>query len=130
MLPRILIVDDDPAMLVAIAREIRTLADAHLARDLHDATSLIFHHEYALVLVDERIGNGCGRDFLGLVRIRSMQTRRILMCLPENVRREPNPSWEVLLFKPFTSAELRYLVEDVLRSVPVRMFSPDEGKDV
>lgn len=115
MLPRVLIVDGDPALLVAIAREIRSAADTHLARDLHDATSLIFHHEYALVLVDERIEGGCGRDFLGLVRIRSMQTRRILMCPTETLRREPSPSWDVLLLKPFTSAELRYLVADSLK---------------
>lgn len=118
MLPRVLIVDDDPALLVAIARELRPIADAHLARDLHDATSLIFHHEYALVLVDERIEGGCGRDFLGLVRIRSMQTRRILMSPTRTPRRALNPSWDVLLLKPFTSAELRYLVADISSDAP------------
>jgi len=115
MLPRALIVDDDPAVLVAIAREIRTLADAHLARDLHDATSLIFRNEYAVAVVDERLGNGCGRDFLGLVRIRSMQTRRVLMCASEMLRRGPSPSWDVLLVKPFTWVELRHVVEDLLQ---------------
>lgn len=115
MLPRILIVDDDPALLVAIAREVRSIADAHLARDLHDATSLIFHNEYALVLVDERLGNGCGRDFLGLVRIRAMQTRRVLMSTGEIILREPNPAWEALLLKPFTSAELRHRLGELLK---------------
>ena len=116
MLPRILIVDDDPALLVAIARELRPIADAHLSRDLHDATSLIFHNEYALALVDERLGNGCGRDFLGLVRIRAMQTRRVLMSAGEVIiRREPNPAWEALLLKPFTSAELQHLLAELLK---------------
>jgi DNA-binding response OmpR family regulator len=114
MLPRVLIVDDDPSMLVAIAREIRPVADAHLARDLHDATSLIFRNEYAAAIVDERLGNGCGRDFLGLVRIRGMPTRRVLMCVGEIVRPPPNPAWEAVLVKPFTSAELLFLLEGLL----------------
>lgn len=109
-MPRALIVDDDPALLVAVAREIRSIADAHLAQDLHDATSLIFRNEYALALVDEHVGGGRGRDLLGLLRLRAMQTRRILMCAAEIVHAEQNRTWEALLVKPFTSVELRYLL--------------------
>ena len=69
----------------------------------------------ALALVDERLGNGCGRDFLGLVRIRAMQTRRVLMSAGEIIRREPNPAWEALLLKPFTSAELQHLLGELLK---------------
>lgn len=83
MKPRLLVVDDEEAILSAIREYFQPLGyDVDCARELEEAEALLVHIRYALVIADVRLTGVHGNEGLELIRFireRSPWTRIIVL---------------------------------------------------
>ena len=83
MKPRLLVVDDEEAILSAIREYFKPLGyDVDCARELEEAEALLAHIRYALVIADVRLTGVHGNEGLELIRFireRSPWTRIIVL---------------------------------------------------
>jgi CheY-like chemotaxis protein len=80
---RVLLVDDEEAILLPMARYFRTLGcQVELAQEPEEAIALVKHREYDLVILDLRLtrfGNADGLDVLREVREKGAGTSVIIL---------------------------------------------------
>jgi CheY-like chemotaxis protein len=80
---RILLVDDEEAILIPMARYFKTLGcSVEMAREPEEAIALVRHRAYDLVILDLRLtrfGNAEGLDVLREIRERDQSTNVIVL---------------------------------------------------
>jgi DNA-binding NtrC family response regulator len=110
---RVLVVDDDPALLRALARVLAAHFEVDLVPGVTSALAKLALTQYAAVVADEKMADGSGRGLLAVVRERYPSCRRILISgydVPSD--RALDPAYDYFLAKPFGLAAL----VDLLRS--------------
>ncbi len=116
--PRVLIVEDEPLLLKAMARSLQDLAEVRSATTVADALlALAAGESFSLVLCDVGLPDGSGLDVLEAIRdFRPTLLRRTVLLsgkrLGSQVAREVRECGGRLLVKPLDSAQLRALVQD------------------
>lgn len=118
---RVLVVDDDPGVLSALARLLAALdVDVETAADPTRALALFEAGEYDLVISDERMPKMSGLDMLGHVRSISPRTPTILMTAYADARAFERAYERCgvyrYLTKPWDRNELVLTVQDALRA--------------
>jgi two-component system, NtrC family, response regulator PilR len=83
----VLLVDDEPALLRALADELAEIAEVSTALTVADALELIAERTYDIVVADLRLPDRWGDELLAHVAARSPGTRRLLLTADENPRR-------------------------------------------
>jgi two-component system chemotaxis response regulator CheY len=126
-LPVILIVDDDPDILVLLNHLMRHLTFTHEIVAVLDAQSALRHlaqRTVALVITDYMMPDMDGLQLIAAVRAASPTTRVILISADDSAAmRQRALSQQVDVF--LSKAETVVRLEDVVRSV-LRLASPKE----
>lgn len=117
--PKIVLVDDDPAVLVSLRRLLRR-EPYELLSTVHPrlALSWIEQGGVSLVVVDQRMPDLCGTEFARRVRRRSPGTIRVLLtAYSENTLVQHGPAENVqwLISKPWNDDALRLTLRRLLR---------------
>lgn len=120
-LPRLLVVDDEPAILAA-TRSYFTAAgyEVDCAREREEAEALLCTAPYALLIVDMRLTGTHGREgleLLSLARERSSATRSIVVTAhgsPELAEAARSLGADVFLEKPVALADIAGAVSALL----------------
>lgn len=85
--PRVLLVDDEPAILRALERELEDVADVTTATSVSDALDLVSQRRpYDIVVADLRLPDRWGDELLAHVAARWPATRRLLLTADEDPR--------------------------------------------
>jgi len=118
---RVLVVDDDPGVLSALARLLQALeVDVETAADPTRALALFESGEYDLVISDERMPKMSGLDMLRHVRAVSPRTPTILMTAYADPRAFERAYERCGVFryltKPWNASDLVTTVQDALRA--------------
>lgn len=82
--PAVLLVDDEPAILRALARELEDVAEVTTVESVSDALQLVEHNLYDIVVADLRLPDRWGDELLAHVAARSPSTRRLLLTADDN----------------------------------------------
>ncbi len=82
--PTVLLVDDEPAILRALARELEDVAEVTTVESVSDALELVEHNLYDIVVADLRLPDRWGDELLAHVAARSPSTRRLLLTADDN----------------------------------------------
>ena len=85
--PSVLIVDDEPAILRALTRELEAFADVTTARSVADALELVAKQVFDTVVADLRLPDRWGDELLAHVAARSPSTRRVLFTADNDPQR-------------------------------------------
>lgn len=106
--PSVLLVDDEPALLRALARELEDVADVTQSGSVADALELLGGRRFDIVVADLRLPDRWGDELLAHVAARSPSTRRLLLTAdhdPERTVREliDQGVVEACYRKPWTS---------------------------
>jgi sigma-B regulation protein RsbU (phosphoserine phosphatase) len=117
--PRVLIVEDDPAMRRAIERVLRSLGETTSVEGVAEALAQVAARRYAVALVDLELPDGDGYDLCQRLRALSRETDVILMTgsltgPDEKLYRSLEEGAFYFLFKPFEQRVLRALVSRAL----------------
>lgn len=89
--PSVLIVDDEPAILRALARELADVADVTSTVSVNDALEFVNDRRFDIIVADLRLPDRWGDELLAHVAARSPTTRRLLLTAdhdPERTVRE------------------------------------------
>lgn len=118
--PRILIVDDEPAMRQAVRRVLAPHYEVETAEGATDAMALVAGSAFDLALVDVQLADGDGYSICRDVKAASPETEVILMTgsvsHPDHkLYRSLEEGAFYFLFKPFERRVLLALVERCLR---------------
>jgi diguanylate cyclase (GGDEF)-like protein len=109
--PRLLLADDDEAILKSMARVLTEAFDVTVAHDGDEALGALAAAEYDCIAVDQRMPGRTGTEVLEVVRLRSPATRRVLFTAsddPRDVERAVNLAHIHAFFaKPLRLFELR-----------------------
>lgn len=90
-LPKVLLVDDEPMLLGALARELEEIAEVTTLESVEDALALVEERTFDIVVADLRLPDRWGDELLAHVAARSPATRRILLTAdsdPQSTVRE------------------------------------------
>jgi DNA-binding NtrC family response regulator len=78
--PRVLLVDDEPHITSALMRELRAEGfDLKACNDSQEAMRIATESEFALIVSDNLMPGMTGLEFLGNLKVRFPETRRILL---------------------------------------------------
>jgi two-component system response regulator GlrR len=110
----VLLVDDEPAILRALARELAEVAEVTSAASVNDALRLVADKRFDIVVADLRLPDRWGDELLAHVAARSPATRRLLLTAdndPQRTVREliDQGVIQACYRKPWTDA----LIEDI-----------------
>jgi two-component system response regulator PilR (NtrC family) len=83
----VLVVDDEPAILRALSRELEEVADVSSAGSVTDALALVGTHRFDVVVADLRLPDRWGDELLAHVAARSPSTRRLLLTADNDPQR-------------------------------------------
>jgi len=117
----ILLLDDEEAILRALKRYL-SRAGFHVdcATELEEATALISHRHYQVVITDLRLGNGSGTeglDLLSFARQRSPETARILLTAygtTEVMQEAEARGAQLILSKPMSLQSIATSIRELL----------------
>jgi len=114
--PTILIVDDDPVLRRALARELRQYEVLEAEGIDQALTRLIENREICAVVADQHLGDGLGSDLLSEVKRRAPWSVRVLMsgALPPE-----QDDLDGVLAKPWPFAQALVVLRNAL-STPIR----------
>ena len=82
-----LLVDDEPGILQALARELADVAEVTTASTVSDALALVARAPYDIVVADLRLPDRWGDELLAHVAARFPATRRLLFTADNNPQR-------------------------------------------
>jgi response regulator RpfG family c-di-GMP phosphodiesterase len=85
--PTVLLVDDEPAILRALTRELSDVADVTSTSSVTEALVLVANHRYDIVVADLRLPDRWGDELLAHVAARSPSTRRLLLTADQDPQR-------------------------------------------
>ena len=85
--PTVLLVDDEPAILRALARELSDVADVTSTGNVTDALALVAGQRFDIVVADLRLPDRWGDELLAHVAARSPSTRRLLLTADQDPQR-------------------------------------------
>jgi response regulator RpfG family c-di-GMP phosphodiesterase len=83
----VLLVDDEPAILRALSRELSDVADVTSAESVSDALDLVGERRFDVVVADLRLPDRWGDELLAHVAARSPTTRRLLLTADQDPQR-------------------------------------------
>ena len=83
----VLLVDDEPAILRALSRELAELADVTSTGSVSDALALVGARKFDIVVADLRLPDRWGDELLAHVAARSPSTRRLLLTADQDPQR-------------------------------------------
>jgi response regulator RpfG family c-di-GMP phosphodiesterase len=83
----VLLVDDEPAILRALSRELADFAEVTSSMNVSDALALVGEHRYDVVIADLRLPDRWGDELLAHVAARSPTTRRLLLTADQDPQR-------------------------------------------
>src|SRR5687768_2990776 len=89
--PKVLLVDDEPAILRALSRELEGIAEVTTAGSVADALMLVADHPFDVVVADLRLPDRWGDELLAHVAARFPTTKRVLFTAdhdPQHTVRE------------------------------------------
>lgn len=123
---RILVVDDEPAVLKALAAALERTRDlpceVSQAASAEEALDLLDDGSFDLVLADYRMGEMNGAELLARVREQSPGTRRALITgyVDLDIAMEAMEKANVHYYiqKPWDNQDLRFTVREALEGVP------------
>lgn len=124
---RILLVDDDPAVLETTSALLEDEATLLTATSAEKALELVAEQEVHVVVTDFKMTGMNGLELLGRVHAMDGRTLGILITgFRENLPRgvAGNPAIFALLYKPYKGAALRSMMRDAARCAAM-VRSPD-----
>ncbi len=83
----VLLVDDEPAILRALARELSDVADVTSVVSVQDALDMVGEKRFDVVVADLRLPDRWGDELLAHVAARSPSTRRLLLTADQDPQR-------------------------------------------
>ena len=115
--PRVLLVDDEPLILVALAGAIGDAAEVTTSQTGDDALRLLNEQQFDIVVCDLRLPDRWGDELLAHVAARSPQTRRLLLTADPTPERTVGEMLERGLIEAcFSKPRTRELIESIRRS--------------
>jgi CheY-like chemotaxis protein len=87
MRPRVLIVDDEPAILRVLTRELGDSAEVTTAGSVTEALALVEAQVFDVVVADLRMPDRWGDELLAHLAARAPQTRRLLLTADNDPER-------------------------------------------
>ena len=117
---RILIVDDDPAILLTLAASIERLNSAYgvdTCESGAEALTYLEKHHYVLLLTDYSMPGISGIDLARTVREQSPDTRIIMMTAygSDSLRKQTaHLSLDAFVDKPFTVKQIREIISHIM----------------
>lgn len=85
--PTVLLVDDEPAILRALSRELADVADVTSTGSVTDALEIVSRRRFDIVVADLRLPDRWGDELLAHVAARSPSTRRLLLTADQDPQR-------------------------------------------
>jgi DNA-binding NtrC family response regulator len=107
--PRLLLVDDDFAVLRTVGRQLAPLFEVICANDASEAMDRLAELEFEVVLTDYNMPGMHGLDLLEAVQRRWPRVQRVLMTAHASVEAAP-AIVDRLLLKPFATSDLEMLL--------------------
>jgi two-component system response regulator PilR (NtrC family) len=83
----VLLVDDEPAILRALSRELADVADVTATGSVSDALAIVQSRNFDIVIADLRLPDRWGDELLAHVAARSPSTRRLLLTADNDPQR-------------------------------------------
>jgi two-component system response regulator PilR (NtrC family) len=83
----VLLVDDEPAILRALTRELAEVAEVTSTGSVSDALVLVKDRRFDIVIADLRLPDRWGDELLAHVAARSPSTRRLLLTADQDPQR-------------------------------------------
>ena len=115
---KVLLVDDDGAVLRAIVRELREAFDVTPCNDPAAALLLLKENRFALVLTDYRMTPICGTEILRIVKQDNPSTIRVLMTAsPGDIPETELAVVDKLLDKPWAAGFVASEITELLRTL-------------
>ena len=120
---RILIVDDDPAVLLTLAASIERLSPASEVDTCESGTEALAHlenHRYFLLLTDYSMPGMSGIDLARTVRARWPDTRIIMMTAygSDALRKQAaDLNLDAFVDKPFTVKQIREIISRIMADI-------------
>jgi response regulator RpfG family c-di-GMP phosphodiesterase len=84
---RVLVVDDEPAILRALGRELADVATVRTAGSVNEALTLVDNEVFDVVIADLRMPDRWGDELLAYVAARAPETRRLLLTADNDPQR-------------------------------------------
>jgi two-component system response regulator HupR/HoxA len=110
--PRILLVEDEATLRRALRRALEGFGTVAEAGTFPEAVACLDQGPVDVVLSDEKMPGGSGREILRLVRTRFPSALRLLMSADDiPSERDLDPAWEHFLSKPVDLLLLTSLVK-------------------
>lgn len=120
VLPKILCVDDDQAILTTVHRVLSKTFDVMTAKNLAEAKSLLGKHEFAVVIVDQTLPDGKGLDFLSEVADSPSEATRVLVSgfvEPIELSKSLNDgTFHKLVLKPWDNSYLLLQIQEAYQN--------------
>lgn len=85
--PTVLLVDDEPAILRALTRELADVADVTAFGSVSDALQAVAGKHFDIVVADLRLPDRWGDELLAIIAARSPTTRRLLLTADQDPQR-------------------------------------------
>jgi DNA-binding response OmpR family regulator len=115
--PRVLVIEDDPSVRVSVCDMLESLGyETDDVEGGRQGVALLERHRYDLVITDLRMPSMSGWDVVNAVRER-LPTMSIIMIsgfTTEDDMRQAQAVGAPLLHKPFSVAELRRVIRELL----------------
>jgi CheY-like chemotaxis protein len=135
---RILIVDDDPAVLLTLAASIEKLNPAFVVDTCEsgaEALTYLENYQYTLVLTDYSMPGMSGLDLTRLVREHSSETRIIMMTAygSDALRNQATDlHLDAFIDKPFTVKQIREIINHIMNGVTdsLRILVIEDNSDL
>lgn len=109
--PRVLIIDDEPAIVRAMQRWLRTRADVVGTTDPHEAVALAQREQFALVLCDLHMPEMSGMDLLAELREKAPATAARVVIMTGSTQAETVHAGVRVVGKPIDAAVLKELFD-------------------
>lgn len=123
VMERILVVDDDPHIIGALARMLDDEFDVDTAATGREAINLLTTNTYSIVVSDMRMPDMCGTELLTHVYDNYPATARLLLTARYDA--EVEVSMFAVLLKPCTSTKLTKMLKDAISWSRVKAVSSD-----
>jgi two-component system OmpR family response regulator len=116
-LRKILVIEDegDMCLLLEILLQSRNVEVSHV-NNLFDAQQFLKHEQPALILLDNRLPDGYGVDFIGFIKMKYPETKIIMISGVDAAAQDLalEIGADNFLPKPFTKKQLHHSIESLL----------------